>query len=646
MIRQNTEARIQEPESIILTSDSCLLSPASFTPFRPAELKVFRKRKRLPGPQWMERNIHVPIGSRQGLYRNQNNPALYGVLDWSTRPYVRVTVLGKGIQIGGTLGFYGLLLREGEYTSDNALVVVADERTLKKLIKKRLQKMIDHSPTLASIKSSNPDDTTMYSITLGHGFTIDGAWASSETSVSSESYRIVILDEISKYKTRGNIEDAKARATVFPDTHKIWILSSPGIDTDDPDNRDPLTKEAEACDVMLEYHAICPDCGAGQVMIFDRFKWPGQANLDGDIESNAKAIRRNRSAWYECEQCSSRWNDYKRDKAILAAMHHGWKPTDGADIEQPRSVYFHFPSWLSPYVSMSDVTADWLEAQGDEEKLRKWHNRHGGVAYRYGSQRRPADSIMKLRDDRPEGLVPSVPIAAISCVADMQKRGFWYKVTAWGYGLEQESWLLKSGYVDSWEALQRIMFESEFRDVNGTIYNVNLRGLDSGGGEGELNADLSRTAEAYLFAAANPGVILFKGRRRQSRNYSVSDIDRLPGTNKALPGSAKLYTLNTTFYKDKLAAKLMVTTSDPGAWHVHQDIDEDFAKQMVSESKNDHGIYECPKGRANHLWDCSSMELALVDIAQVKFWPAPDQQHVDEQLQQQRKQETNTRRRW
>lgn len=611
---------------------------------RGAERKVFAKRKRLAGPQWFERNINVPVGSRQGLYRNQNNPAMYGVLDWSTRNHVRTVVLAKGIQIGGTLGFYGLVLREGEYTSDNALIVVADERTLKKLIKKRLQKMIDTSPNLAAIKSANPDDTTMYSITLSNGFTIEGGWASSEVSVSSESYRIVILDEISKYKSRGNIEDAKSRTTVFPDTHKIWILSSPGIDTDDPENRDPLMVEAEACDVMLEFHATCPDCGKAQVMTFDRFGWPGQVNLEGQTEADPKAIRRNRSAWYQCEHCNSRWNDYKRDKAVLASMKTGWQPTDGCDIERPQSVYFHFPAWLSPYVSLSEVTASWLEAQGDEEKLRKWYNRFAGVSYRSEKKALPHSTIMRLRDDRPEGLVPSVPIAAVTCVADMQKRGFWYKVTAWGYGLQQESWLLKSGFVDSWDSLKQIMFESRYQDVAGNNYNVTLRGMDSGGGEGEEHQDLSRTAEAYLFATANPGVLLFKGRRRLARNYSVSDIDRLPGTNKPLPGSAKLYTLNTTFFKDKLAAKLLVSPDDPGAYHLHKDTDEDFAKQMCAENKNEQGVWVCPKGKDNHYFDCSSMEMALVEIAQVKFWPEPGQQSVNSIKPQQHKKEKQ--RRW
>ena len=498
------------------------LQPA-FTPFRPGELKVFRKRTRLPGHSWAERNIHVPIGSRQGLYRNANNPAMRGILDWSTRHHVRTVVLAKGIQVGGTLAFYSLMLREAEYSSDSALIVMADERSVKKLSKKRLQPMIDKSPALSAIKSSNPDDTTIYSITLGHGFTIDIGWASSEMSVSSESYRVVILDEISKYKTRANIEDAKARTTVFPDTKRIWIFSSPGVDTDDPNNRDPLMVEAENCDVMLDYHAICPDCGTAQVMLWENFKWPSQLSLITPPSSkegqgggsDPKAIRRTKSAWYQCTSCHSRWNDYKRDKAVLSAMENGWQQTDAEKIEFPQSVFFHFPSWLSPYVSLSDIVADWLEAQDDPEKLRKWFNRHAGISYvQKNKSDRKEDDILRLCDSRIEGQLPAVPIAAITAVADMQKRGFWYTIRAWGFGLEAESWLLKHGYVDSWEALEHIFFRSEFRSAAGEIHLPSLWAMDSGGGESEQYADMSRTAECYLWCIKHPEVIPFKGNSR------------------------------------------------------------------------------------------------------------------------------------
>ena len=560
-----------------------------FIPFRPGERKVFRKRIRLPGPQWMERNIYVPIGSRQGLYRNSNNPAMYGVLDWSTRPTVRTTVLGKGIQIGGTLGFYGLLLREGEYTSDNALIVVADERTLKKLIKKRLQKMIDQSPTLSAIKSSNPDDTTMYSVTLGHGFTIDGAWASSETSVSSESYRVVILDEISKYKTRGNIEDAKARTTVFPDTHKIWILSSPGIDTDDPDNRDPLAKEAEACDVLMEYHAICPTCGAGQVMTFDHFKWPGQMTLTGDVEANIKTIRRTRSAWYECEHCSARWNDYQRDKAVLAAMQSGWKSTDGCEIEDPRSLYFHFPSWLSPYVSLSDVAADWLEAQGDSGKLGKWHNRHGGVSYRVDSITAPELSALQERVETYSEAVP-MAVGLLTAGIDVQLDRLEIEVVGWGVG--NESWGIENVVLygdprlpEVWKQLDTFRMRS-WQHESGETISIGRIFIDSG----------FCTSHVYKYTGPRrpQGVYAIKG-------ASGHDAPEILGPTKQRIGIAtsEVFILGGNKLKSTMFSYLAL--EQPGDGYCH--IPDTYGPEWFEQIQTEHQVAKRIGGKPAQVWE-------------------------------------------
>lgn len=622
------------------------LAARTFIPFRPAEVKVFRRRVRLSGPEWAEKNIVVPLGPQRGPYRNRNNPALYGLLDLACQPHVRRMVMGKGIQNGGTLWAYIVVLRGADYSNGggNALIVMADESSSKKLSKGRLRKLINQSPSLSAIKSANPDDLSIFSIVLADGFQIDIGWISSETSVSSESYETLVLDEISKpafVKHRSSIADAHGRTTVFPETKKELILSSPGLDSDDPTQRDPLLDEMDSCDVMLDYYVICPDCGVEQVMIFENFWWPEQPGLlPGSTTVDPAGIRRNKLARYRCTHCKSLWNDYKRDKAVLASMKTGWRPTEPG-IDYPQSVYVHYPSWLSPYMSLSEVAARWIEAQGDADKLRKWHNLIAGISYRNQKQERPHSAILALRDDRPEGLVPSVPIAAISCTADMQRRGFWYKITAWGFGLEQESWTLKAGFVDSWAALRLIMFESQFEDINKKPYNVTLRGLDSGGGEGFEHADLSRTAEAYLFAAANPGVVLFKGRRHMSRQYNVTDLDRMPGTNKALPGSAKLYTIHTTFFKDKLAGKLLVSPGDPGAWHLHQEVDEDFAKQMCAEYRSEQGVWECPKGKDNHYFDCSTMELALVEIHQVKIWS-----QTTEIREQKQKQHIQKQARW
>lgn len=598
----------------------------TFIQLRPAERKVFRKRKRLPGPQWVEKNIYVPIGSRQGLYRNHNNPAMYGVLDWATRHYVRTVVMAKGIQIGGTLAFYSLLLREGEYSADSALIVMADERSVKKLSKKRLQPMIDKSAALSTLKSGNPDDTTIYSITLGHGFVIDIGWASSEMSVSSESYRVVILDEISKYKVRGNIEDAKARTTVFPDTHRIWIFSSPGIDTDDPENRDPLMIEAESCDVMLDFHAICPDCGQEQVMLFDGFKWPGQQNLLGEVEADPKAIRRNKSAWYECTHCQSRWNDFKRDKALLAAMKTGWRPSEEG-IEAPQSVYVHFPSWLSPFVSLSSVVADWLEAQGDEEKLRKWYNRHGAISYKYNQNigTTSEETILKFRDeDLPRNVVPA-DTARLCILADTQQSSFYYEIWSYGYAPQIKMHMVAHGIVEQFEDLEGLLQSDAYKNHDAVVYRINNGLIDSGGTRREYQKH-SRTVEVYEFSSRVRAFLPFKGMHGRTGDLvTYKDVATFPGTNKKIPGGLKRANIRVDMFKDDLERRLAAEPDDPHAVSFHADIDSAFAKHFTGETKDEHGDWKHTK-RSQRIdyWDCAIAACALREMMKLRIPKKPE----------------------
>lgn len=532
--------------------------------------------------------------------------------------HVRQGVLRKGVQTGGTQAVHILVARESDYSNgnDNALIVMADEKSVKKLSGNRLLPLFTDSPDLKNLISINPDDTTIYSVRLSNNFRLDIGWATSEVSVSSEAYRVLVLDEIAKYQQTGNISDMKGRTNTYEETCKRWILSSPDIEGS------PIDEEFNNSDVIFDYYPICPHCGEAQVMTFDRFTWPGRETGSGKPGS----IRLKKEAGYSCKGCGVIWDDSDRDAAVLAAMnsgeYRGWHPREM--VERFRSASVHYPSWLSPFMSLSEVVAQWIEAQGKPDKLKKWFNLLAGDSYVEERVTQKTETILRLRDDRPEGLIPDAPIAAITGVFDMQKRGFWYSIRAWGYGLEQESWQLKCGYLDTWDALKQVLWDSEFKDISGKTYVVTHRIGDSGGGESAEESDLSRTAEAYLFACKNPGLALWKGMRRMSSTHRVSSIDRLPGTNKALPGSVPLYVSNVTHYKDRLAAKLQIEPSDPGAWHLHQDATEDFAAQMCSEYKDERGYWECPKGKANHLWDCSVMELALVDFLQLKHWKKPN----------------------
>lgn len=591
------------------------------------ELDVWRRREPLSVSQFAQRHIRVTLGAHIGAWDNAITPYLVTPMDSADLPWVKEIVVCGPEQSGKTMICINIHAKNIVYRPGNIKYIMLPKETLaKKIARDRLITMYRQCAPIAEKLSLQPDDTASGRIAFRDGTVVYPIWGSSPSEMSSFPADFTFADEIDKNQDlTGDESDAlrllEKRTRQFRRSLNLKC-STPTLESGH------IWKALNACAEINDYYVTCPVCGELQVMKEENLTWPGQGELfaaaekSGQPVADPNIIKMAGSARYRCEgvKCNTLWSDLDRDRAVRTGA---WVAR--TVVPRPPSVGFHITGFICPDISLSELACAIINARGGDPAAEKERdNSYFGIPHRAQKADRKEDSILKLRDDRPEGLVPSEQIAAITCVADMQKRGFWYKTTAWSYGLDQESWTLKTGFVDSWEALRKVMFESQFPDVSGKIYNVSMCAMDSGGGEGEDHADLSRTAEAYLFAAANPGVILFKGRRRMTRHYNVTDIDRIPGTNKPLPGSAKLYTINTTFFKDKLAAKLLVNPSDPGSWHLHKDIEEDFARQMCAESKNDQGIWDCPKGRDNHYWDCSQMEMALVEIAQVKLWPKPD----------------------
>jgi len=63
--------------------------------------------------------------------------------------------------------------------------------------------------------------------------------------------------------------------------------------------------------------------------------------------------------------------------------------------------------------------------------------------------------------------------------------------------------------------------------------------------------------------------------------------------------------LHSGFTAEQLAA----LKRDPGTQQSHNL--EAYARQMCAEGRDERGLWQCPDGKANHLWDCAQMGLAL-----------------------------------
>ena len=288
-------------------------------------------------------------------------------------------------------------------------------------------------------------------------------------------------------------------------------------------------------------------------------------------------------------------------------------------------------------MSLSEVAARRIEAEGDPMKHQKYENLIAGRTWRpeiLGD--RKEDQIMALRDDRPRGLVPSDTDILLAGV-DTQQRGFYYEIRAFKYGFQVENALVREGFAENFDELAKTLWEDEYLDINEKKYQVAAGFIDSGGTTGDFG--VSRTHEVYEFCFRNRHHKIYpiKGFSADPHNPRTEKLVRkeqeyYPGSKKKIPGFLIRYNIHVNYFKGWLSDKLSKTKNDPGAWIAHSEISDSYARQMCIEYSDPRGFWFCPKGKANHYWDCSVYLLALVEMMQLKRMrkppsPVDTQQH-------------------
>lgn len=593
--------------------------------FKPSkgERRFFKRRKIEPPSVWAQKHRTVTYGPLENSrWDNSFMPHMRGIMDASFFPSVRYIGNCKVPQSGSSAGAETMLGYIADTQPGPALIVYPDQKTTTKRCTDYLQPMFQKSPRLRTLLTGYVDDLSSMRVKL-QTMLIYMGWSGSVTSLGNVSARYLIGDEIDKWEIKASKKEANTlqlffeRFRSFKYGAKCWLISTPS----DPEGFiwQYLTKDTQ---VVFDYHVPCPECGQLHKMSdkFIRF---------GD-ERDPKIIEEQDLARYIFPCCGLVGNDRVR----VAALQHGiWheRLSETAEKEgktpreinhylreeKPRKICFHSPGWISPLFTNSEIAAAFLRGLKDPEAMHFYDNQVKAVAHIPYRQNRQIDKILALRDDRPSGLVPGKnKVAALVAGIDTQDNSFLISIRAVGYGLLQESWQIRHAEVDSFAALEQILFDDVYLDSDGLYYPVHLAVIDTGG---------HRTGEVYDFCRLHPGRIsAYKGASGRKANPKTKTIiDTYPGTKVPIPGGLELWICDTHHYKDLLAAKLRVKSDSPGAYHYHRDTSEEFATQMCAEYVDDKRMWQCPKGRANHYWDCSVMELVAADMLQLKYHQKP-----------------------
>jgi phage terminase large subunit GpA-like protein len=604
--------------------------------FRPSagERNLYRKKKRGLPSVWAAKYRKVTYGPLKDSYYDPTFvPHMNGIIDTFLFPSVQQLTNCKAPQTGGSAGMETAVGYLADNDPADTLIVYPDRDTGKKRCTDYLQPMFKTSPRLRRLLTGVDDDMASLRIRL-KTMLVYMAWAGSVTSIGNVSAKYLFVDELDKCpdqpsKKEAGFEDLVAERTSSFDKFgsKTWWNSTP---TEAPSK---IAKKLREMDVVFDYHAACPDCGQVQLMEFDRIDFGGCRDPKQMLQENL--------ARYICATCGSLWDDRKRDLAIRAG---GWYARDerkrAASVKagqwrgqplglertaylrghHPKKVGFHSPAWISPLNSLAKCASAFLRSLKDRTALLYFVTQIKAEEYIHFEKQRAEDVLLALRDDRPEGLVPSGGVvSALVAGSDTQDNGHYYWIDAVGYGLEQERWRIRAGFVETDAALLKVLFETEYKDVRGRVYPVQLVVKDAMG---------HRTKEVYNLCLRYPGrIVPYKGATgRRPNPVTKTVIDRYPGTNVPIPGGVVLYTCDSHHFKDQVASKLAIKGDDPGAWHMDGSFSEEQAAHLCAEYRDDRGLWQCPGNKPNHYWDSAVLSIIAADLLQLKFLAKPVEQ--------------------
>lgn len=574
----------------------------------PAEVEVFRKPEKLTPSQWAEKYRVVTDGPWKGPWRNENTPYLVEPMDTWARRGVREVVVVAITQSGKTQLVYNCWGYGVDQRQATSLVTMADKETAHNVSRDRFQPIIQDSPKLSRLKTGRSEDLGLERLRLLGSLTYL-AWASSAARLQTMPIEHCYGDEVALYKSWSGkgvtdpVSMLRGRITTFRHTGKLLLVSSVYQDSD------PHWQAFLACQEKRAFALKCPSCG--------RLQLPGRQGLRWDESvTDANRLQAENLVWYECEHCGQPWSDAELRKATLAGQYIPviWDPESrwflpSEPSRDPVRVGFWFNAFASPFVPLGEIGAWALRGKDNPQDEHDFCHRYLAVPYHDERAAREEDFILALCDERQPGVIPSQAVA-LTVGVDVQERVLYYAVRAWAPGPDEESWLIRAGVVQSFHGLAQVLFNQVYQDTEG-----NQRFLDYG-----LIDSPYRRREVLSFAWEHAPLRPSLGRDK------MTALVRLAKADDQYPGLLR-HDVNVTAFKDALDRKLKIPPADPGAFHLHSNLDPDgnplllvdYAKQLCAEAPDDNGLWRQINNRPNHYLDCEVLNLVCAHMLEIRF---------------------------
>jgi phage terminase large subunit GpA-like protein len=470
------------------------------------------------------------------------------------------------------------------------------------------------------------------------GVRIRLAYAGSSSSLKSDPFALGFVDEYDEMM--GNIKGqgdplglAEARGDTYAD-FVTAVVSTPSqgfVATEiDPVNGlemwavgDPEQISSPIWRLFQQgtrhhFAWACPHCADYFVPMRKHLKW----------EKGATPAQARREAFVECPNCGGVIQEHHKAELIAG----GVQVAPGQTIEEAREginepdceTWSCWTSGLcSPFQTFGDRAAKLLQAQetGEPDKIQTAVNAGFGELYDAAENADVPthEAVLKHRQPYRAWDLPAGALRLVMGV-DVQGNSLYWGIRA--FGARGTSWLIAYGQLygptsqdDVWTDLADLMLQP----IGGmTIERVFI---DSGFRPGR--PDQVPEHKVYEFVRRwSFMAVATKGKDVQHPPYRVSPIE-VKRDGKKAGYSIKLVWLSTDFFKSLVMARLNTPLDAVGAFYLHEEVQEDYARQVVSEARvieKGKPVWK-QRARDNHYLDVEALMAAAAYSLNVQRIP-------------------------
>lgn len=539
--------------------------------------------------QWADRFrfLSREASAEPGRWRTDRAPFLREIMDAWSDPTVERIVFMKPAQTGGT----EVLNNCAGYTIHQdpwpAILVQPTVDMAKMWSKERLDPMLRDTPVLRDLiheGNRREKDQSIQRKTFPGGF-LAMLGANSAAGLRSRPAAKLLNDEIDAWpqSAKGSAKkDAKMGQTGEGDPLSLlrarqttfWNRKELDVSTPTVAGTSAIEREYNLSD-QRRYFVPCPHCGHKQLLWF--------RNLVFDPE-NVEHVT------YRCGELDDKTGEITAGCGAAIEEHYKTRMmAEGQWVaERPgRKIRGYWLNGLySPWLSWAAIRRQWMEAQGDAEKLKVFVNTVLAETWRDRGDALD-DEVLASRREAYPAEVP-VGVGLLTCAVDVQ--GDRLEVLVKGWGKNRESWFIHHEQLwgdpaktEVWAKLDLVRTRP-FMHANGQALKIRWTFVDSGGHHTDA-------VYRYCKSRRTQNVYAIKGTGEPGR----APVGRPSKGNKA---KVALFPLGVIALKDAVFAALRTESVGPGYMHFPMTVTDEYLRQLASERKVTRYI----SGRPSHTY--------------------------------------------